>query len=452
MSSLSKSKSGLYTIYARRANGKRTPIRLGRMKEQSARAILDHVEALEVAKRTDTQLPARTSAWLEQIGPQLHARLSRAGLTTLQQREPMPVGDYFHAYIDKRTDLKPGTKRVLRDVMATAIELLGAARDMRGVTVGDVEDYQRALLQKYARATAAMHVKKMRQLWSDAMKRRLLAENPFKAVKAGSMANKSREVYVSADTIDQVIDYCADAEWKLLFAFARYGGLRVPSEIRALRWDDIHFDTGRMVVRSPKTEHHEGHESREIPIFPELEPLLLTMFVRDDRDPVYVMKSLRGKALVTQARKLIERAGVKVWGKLWQNLRASRETDLAGKFPIHVVCAWIGNSVSVAMRHYLQVTDEHFASAANSGAGTGDVSRTNLKHAQGQAGDSFSKRAGERSLQASHPLFNVSHFQQLSHRAMQKAMHEAEGALARLDSRLIRTLRNEVNKAKGGRR
>ena len=44
-------------------------------------------------------------------------------------------------------------------------------------------------------------------------------------------------------------------------------------------------------------------------------------------------------------------------------LRATRQTELADRFPLHVVCAWIGNSQPVAMKHYLQVTDEHFAEA-----------------------------------------------------------------------------------------
>lgn len=32
-------------------------------------------------------------------------------------------------------------------------------------------------------------------------------------------------------------------------------------------------------------------------------------------------------------------------------------------FPAHVVCAWIGNSEAVARKHYLQLTDDHFAKA-----------------------------------------------------------------------------------------
>jgi len=34
-----------------------------------------------------------------------------------------------------------------------------------------------------------------------------------------------------------------------------------------------------------------------------------------------------------------------------------------GVIPLHVVCAWIGNSQPVAMKHYLQVTDDHFRQA-----------------------------------------------------------------------------------------
>jgi hypothetical protein len=49
---------------------------------------------------------------------------------------------------------------------------------------------------------------------------------------------------------------------------------------------------------------------------------------------------------------------------LFQNLRSTRETELAESWPEHVVCAWIGNSKAVAKEHYLQVTEEHFERAA----------------------------------------------------------------------------------------
>jgi bacteriophage exclusion system BrxL-like protein len=65
---------------------------------------------------------------------------------------------------------------------------------------------------------------------------------------------------------------------------------------------------------------------------------------------------------------IVTRAGLKLWDKPFQNLRASGETELAATFPIHTVCQWIGNSTLVAQKHYLQVTDDDVARAVESGA------------------------------------------------------------------------------------
>ena len=51
------------------------------------------------------------------------------------------------------------------------------------------------------------------------------------------------------------------------------------------------------------------------------------------------------------------------WPKLFYNLWASRQTELTARFPLHVVCGWIGNSAPIADKHYLQITDDHYADA-----------------------------------------------------------------------------------------
>ena len=53
----------------------------------------------------------------------------------------------------------------------------------------------------------------------------------------------------------------------------------------------------------------------------------------------------------------IIRRGLTPWPKLFQNLRASRETELLDDFNIKVVCEWIGNSQPVAIKHYVQLRD-----------------------------------------------------------------------------------------------
>ena len=68
--------------------------------------------------------------------------------------------------------------------------------------------------------------------------------------------------------------------------------------------------------------------------------------------------------LRTQLLRILEKAKVKPWPKLFQNLRSSRETERVKQFPVHVVCAWLGNTPKIAMKHYLQVTKEDYKKAA----------------------------------------------------------------------------------------
>jgi hypothetical protein len=125
-------------------------------------------------------------------------------------------------------------------------------------------------------------------------------------------------------------------------------------------------------VTSPKTERHEGKEERWVPIFPELRPYLEEAFAQAPEGAVFVLGRYRDAAANQLYRKhllrILRRAGVSPWPKLFHNLRASRETELAAEYPLHVVCAWIGNSAPIAAKHYLQVTDADFERAAKSGA------------------------------------------------------------------------------------
>src|SRR5262249_55750255 len=118
----------------------------------------------------------------------------------------------------------------------------------------------------------------------------------------------------------------------------------------------------RMRVRSSKQEHEEDGGERWVPIFPELLPHLEEAFERAAPGAVHVVTRYRDNSanLRTQLNRIIRRAGLQPWERPWHNLRATRQTELSGEFPLHVVCAWIGNKEAVAAEHYLQVTDADF--------------------------------------------------------------------------------------------
>src|SRR5262249_33457064 len=75
-----------------------------------------------------------------------------------------------------------------------------------------------------------------------------------------------------------------------------------------------------------------------------------------------------GANLRTELMRIIRRAGLVPWPRLFQNLRASRETELSERFPLKVVTDWLGHSPRVAHDHHLSTTEEHFRRAAESGA------------------------------------------------------------------------------------
>ncbi len=83
------------------------------------------------------------------------------------------------------------------------------------------------------------------------------------------------------------------------------------------------------------------------------------------------MQRLSDYVLIAEAADVLGvcRAGLKPWAKLFHNLRASRQTELENDFPSHVVCKWIGNSERIARKHYLQVTEAHYAKAVDEEAG-----------------------------------------------------------------------------------
>ena len=72
--------------------------------------------------------------------------------------------------------------------------------------------------------------------------------------------------------------------------------------------------------------------------------------------------------LRTHLERIIRRAGLEPWPRFFQNLRASRESELAAAYPLHVATTWIGNTARIAERHYLQVPPEYFQQAVRNPA------------------------------------------------------------------------------------
>ena len=89
-----------------------------------------------------------------------------------------------------------------------------------------------------------------------------------------------------------------------------------------------------------------------------------------DKPGEFVLPKLRMFTnLNPQLGRIIRRAGLKVWPKRWQNLRATRATELERHFSSHKVTKWCGHTERISKEHYWMTTDEDYDQAASHGSG-----------------------------------------------------------------------------------
>ena len=343
MAHLSIDTNGRAQIQFRHTSGKRYTLRLGKVAKRLGESVLFRVREIIAAIRTGQSVNPETAAWLGTVTPQLHDRLVRVGLAEPREDTAAPdvtLDDFVREYIDGRAKLKPFTRRNLQQSRRMLVERLGARTPLRSITPGDADDFKEKMLKDYSVATVGREIIRVRQFFKAAKRRGLIDANPFEDVKGGSQANDSRAYFVTRQVSQAVLDACPDDEWRLIFALSRFGGLRCPSETLELKLQDIDWAGNKIVIRESKTK------TRTIPLFPEIRGLLERAFDSAPDGTEYAIQRYRGANcnLRTQLLRIISRAGLTAWPRLFHNLRASRETELVREHPIHVVCAWIGNS------------------------------------------------------------------------------------------------------------
>ncbi|MCH8824776.1 MAG: tyrosine-type recombinase/integrase [Planctomycetes bacterium] len=364
MASISKDPNGLKRIQFIGADSKRKTIRLGKASLRYAESVKVKVEDLVAASITCHAPADDTSRWLTNLDDAMYGKLANVGL--VMARGAVRLGPFTRTYIDGRKDIKPRTKINLDRARTYLLSFFAADLPMRNITPGDAENFRMHLIgEGKAENTIRRAIGRARQFFNAAKSHGLLVTNPFDGISVAMRTNQDRFHFISREDAQKVIDACPDVQWKLIFTLARFGGLRCTSDVLALSWDDVNWEHSRIRIPSPKTEHHEGGESRMIPLFPELRPHLLEAFEDAEPGTKYVITRYRdiGTNLRTQMHRIINKAGLEPWPKTFQNLRSTRQTELAEEFPSHVVCKWLGNSQLVATNHYLQLTDEHFAKA-----------------------------------------------------------------------------------------
>lgn len=371
MASLNKDSKG-WRVEFTVPGEKRRPLRLGKaISEKSANEIKRHVERIIESKTTGLPVAADTQKWLLDLPDSRRDQLIRLGLIRDSgRRASSTLGGFLSDYMRSRTDVEKSTKTNLETAKRWLLTFFGEQRELDSITPGEADQYRAWLGSdgKQAPNTVKRLCSRAKQFFRAALRRRLIRENPFQDMKhlVVGASPKSRVRFIDEVIAQQVLAACPNAHWRAVFALARYGGLRVPSEICLLRWQDIDWENGRLLVNCQKTKGHEGKELRLTPLFPELRRELEAWRAEAPKDREFVLKAAISPKtnLRTGLLKILKRAKIKPWPKLYQNLRSSRVTELRNQgFRENMVAQWLGHSVKIADEHYDQITDDQFRRA-----------------------------------------------------------------------------------------
>ncbi len=331
---------------------KRTTIRLGRLSVKNAEEVSRHIDALVETKKYNTTIPAATSHWLTFADSGLVEKLARMGLCAPMANPT--VAEFVERFITIK-NVKPRTEIQYQLAKGHLVEYFGESRRLKSVTATDADDFYQDLLKKdYSINTVNRRAGRVREFFNEALEQGLILKNPFKKRTISVSVGAAKKQEVTEAMIHQVIEHCPTTEWKLLFAFARWIGCRIPSEIQGITWNDVDWQNNAILIRSPKTEHC-GKGERLVPLFEEVRLLLDRQFHESNSgdELTYIFPTLRHHAcLSTTAKKYVRKAKLPVWSRFFTTLRANRETDLMDSHGIRKACAWIGNTPGVAMKNY----------------------------------------------------------------------------------------------------
>ena len=310
------------------------------------------------------------------------------------------LGEFLRSYILNRPDVKPATLEVWGQPCRNLTEFFTEAKPLRAITPGDGDQFKAWLLtQKLAPATIAKRLSFVRTFFHVARKHKLIEDNPFAEVTIPAANVSARQRFIGREDVQKLLDH-ASPTWRTIIALARFGGLRCPSEVLSLEWRHVDWIRERVTVPSPKTERYDGKESRTIPMFADLREFLDDAYELREPGQTHVIggnhlakangvMGWKNCNLRTSFGKLVKRAGLEQWPRLFHNLRSSRETELLETFPVHVVAKWMGHDAKVCLKHYAQTTEDHFARATRGAQSGANAAQNRAQHAAaGNGGES----------------------------------------------------------------
>ena len=381
MASVVNRPNGHKWIAFKAPSGKRQTLRLGKATKREAQEFRYRVERLLFARLAGTCPNEATARWLGELDVSYHSKLAACGL--VDGRAAATIAGLLD---DFRKSLSVGksTLENIEVVLSNIRTFFEPNRRLTAISSIDANTFRGWLRTNggqyggpLASATVSRRTRRAKQVFEHAVGRKWLTSNPFEGQRGWNEVNRGKDFYVTREIIDSILAEVHNLEFRAIIALARFGGLRCPSEVLPLEWTAVNWDRQTLAVYAPKTDTH-----RLVPLFPELDEALGTLFeaAENEATRLFPRHQITGTGLDKTLERACRRAGVPLWQKPWQNMRATRVTELQDEYPIKVAAEWLGHSPVTALKHYSQIVKEHHARAVASKPGQSPRVRKSALH------------------------------------------------------------------------
>ena len=367
MASLVKRPNGHFWIQYKAHTGRRQTIRLGKIPREFAEETKLRIERLIVCCKFGAPPDPVTIAWMDQIGRQLRDRLVE--LELIKQSGYVTLGQLISDF-KSSLDVKPSTYCNINRACISLSSFFGESILLGDLTEASAKEFRSWLSKSggdkggpLAKTTVSRRCRRAKQVFQYAIEKRWLARSPFAVLKGGNEVNRDRDFFVDIKLICKVLEETPSISMQAIIILVRFGALRCPSEVLPMNWSQVNWDKGTILIHSPKTAHHDDKGYRTIPLFPEIREVLEVLWdeAKQNEPLLFPGKQVTGTAITNELRKACWSAGHALWPKPWQNMRATRVTELMQLYPVNVVANWLGHSPNVALKHYAQIVKEHRA-------------------------------------------------------------------------------------------
>ena len=298
------------------------------------------IRRLAECRSSGEKIPDSCRQQVMKLPLRIQGTIQRHGLLDEIMDMSIPIDEY----LSSRSDVKASTLKGDRE---WAFKLLEYFKGEFPTSEG-VEGFREWCLRTVNECTFSRGYRRCRSIMKFVVEKGYVSKNPFPPEKNRKDANKEKSFTVDYDIVTKILPYCENDYVRLGFILARFAGLRIPSEIKEMRFRD--FDNPEFFSVHWKTKTG----SRSFPLQKVIREYVEKLRIgKSPSDYVFPERLRKEGVLRNKVKRAILLAGHKVWTKLFINCRATVITEhMSARIADVILDEIFGNSSPVRKKHY----------------------------------------------------------------------------------------------------